>query len=207
MVEQLKTGTTTVGIVCSDGVILAADKRATAGHLIVDKRAQKVHKINENIAVTIAGGVSDAQLAIKLIRAEIKLKEVRTGKTSTVKEVANLLGNLLYNQIRRMIPGIAHFLVAGRDSRGVYLYDCFPDGSVTQIRDFFSSGSGSVFALGVLETQFKEGLSVNEGADLAKLAINTSLKRDSASGNGIDIISIKSDGIKNIVNIEIEPKL
>ena len=80
MEEQLKTGTTTVGIVCKDGVVIAADKRATAGNLIVDKRAEKVHLISEDVAVTIAGTVSDAQLLIKLIRAELKLKEVKTNK-------------------------------------------------------------------------------------------------------------------------------
>ena len=155
MEEQLKTGTTTVGIACEDGIVLAADKRATAGTMIVDKRAEKVHVINDDFAVTIAGGVSDAQLLIKLIRAELKLKEVKTNKKATAKEAANLLGGLLYSNIRRpsMIPGIAHFLLGGRDKEGTHLYDLFPDGSVTPIRDFVSSGSGSVFSLGVLETQ------------------------------------------------------
>ena len=92
MKEQLKTGTTTLGIVCKDGVVLAADKRATAGHMIVDKRTLKVHKITDDVAVTIAGTVSDAQLLIKLIRAELKLKEIRTTKQATAKEAANLLG-------------------------------------------------------------------------------------------------------------------
>ena len=149
MEEQLKTGTTTVGIVCKDGVILAADKRATAGHMIVDKRALKVHLISEDVAVTIAGTVSDAQLLIKLIRAELKLKEVRTNKKPTMKEAANLLGGLLYSNLRRMsmFPGIAHFLLGGKDNKGLHLYDLFPDGSVTKIRDFISSGSGSVSSI------------------------------------------------------------
>ncbi len=70
MEERLKTGTTTVGIACKDGVVLAADRRATAGNMIVDKKAEKVHIISDDFAVTIAGVVSDAQLLIKLIRAE-----------------------------------------------------------------------------------------------------------------------------------------
>ena len=96
MDEQLKTGTTTVGIVCKDAVILAADKRATAGNMIVDKKAEKVHIISDDYAVTIAGSVSEAQLIIKLIRAELKLKEIRTNKRVTAKEAANLLGGLCF---------------------------------------------------------------------------------------------------------------
>ena len=100
--KMLKTGTTTLGIVCKDGVVLATDTRATAGHMIVDKRAEKLHIINDNVAVTIAGSVSEAQLLIKLIIAELKLKEVRTKKIPTIKDSANLLGGLLYSTLRRM---------------------------------------------------------------------------------------------------------
>src|SRR3989344_6340757 len=142
MEEQLKTGTTTVGIVCKDGIVLAADKRATAGTMIVDKRAEKVHIISDDFAVTIAGTVSDAQLIIKLIKAELKLKEAPTYKKPSAKEAANVLGGILYSNIRRMsmLPGIAHFLLAGKDTQGLHLYDLFPDGSITRIRDFISSG-------------------------------------------------------------------
>ena len=209
MEEQLKTGTTTVGIACEDGIVLAADKRATAGTMIVDKRAEKVHVINDDFAVTIAGGVSDAQLLIKLIRAELKLKEVKTNKKATAKEAANLLGGLLYSNIRRpsMIPGIAHFLLGGRDKKGTHLYDLFPDGSVTPIRDFVSSGSGSVFALGVLETQYRADMTTDEAVKMAGKAINTALKRDSCSGNGIDVIVVKNKEIKRVMNKELDYNL
>src|SRR3989338_8406290 len=107
---NIKKGTTTVGLVYKDGVILAADRRATAGTLIVDKKAQKVNIINDKVAVTIAGAVADAQLLVKLLRAETRLKEITTDRQSTVKEIANMLGGLLYSNIRRfsVIPGITH---------------------------------------------------------------------------------------------------
>ncbi|MBI2665127.1 proteasome subunit beta [Candidatus Woesearchaeota archaeon] len=209
MEEQLKTGTTTIGMVCKDGVVLAADKRATAGHMIVDKRADKVHLITDDIAVTIAGTVSDAQLLIKLIRAEMKLKEMRTNKKPSMKEAANLLGGLLYANIRRMsmLPGIAHFLLGGKDTSGVYLYDLFPDGSVTKIKDYVSSGSGSVFAYGVLETQYRPEMSVSEGIKLAVKCINTALQRDSASGNGIDVVVVKEHSIEKVMHKEVSVSL
>lgn len=206
MEEQLRTGTTTIGIVCKDGVVLAADKRATAGNLIVDKRAEKVHIINDDVAVTIAGTVSDAQLLIKLIKAELKLKEVRTGKKATMKEAANLLGGLQYSNIRRMsmMPGIAHFLLGGRDKLGTHLYDLFPDGSVTKIRDYVSSGSGSVFAYGVLESQYKENMTTDDGVALAVKCINASLQRDTYSGNGIDVLVVKDSGLRKVIEKELQ---
>ncbi|HLC97914.1 MAG TPA: proteasome subunit beta [Candidatus Nanoarchaeia archaeon] len=204
MKEQLKTGTTTIGIACSDGVVLAADMRATAGTMIVDKHAEKAHIISDDFAVTIAGTVSDAQLVIKLFRAELKLKEVRTNKKPSAKQAANLLGGLLYGLIRQpsMLPGIAHFLLGGRDNEGTHLYDLFPDGSVTKVRDYVSSGSGSVFAYGVLETQYRADLPISEGIKLAVKAVNAALQRDSASGNGIVVVTVQRDGIKQIMQKE-----
>ena len=193
METMLKTGTTTVGIVCKDGIVLAADRRAAAGSMIVDKRAEKVHLLGDNFACTIAGSVSEAQLLIKLIKAELKLKEIRTRKGVTAKEGANLLGGLLYSSIRRMsmIPAVAHFLLGAQDNSGTYLYDLFPDGSVTKVPDYVSSGSGSVFAYGVLETQYKDGMTIQEGIALATKCVNAALQRDSASGNGIEIAVVK----------------
>lgn len=204
MEEMLKTGTTTVGIVCKDGVVLAADTRATAGTMIVDKQAEKVHILSDDFACTIAGSVSEAQLLIKLVKAELKLKEVRTNKSASAKEAANLLGGLLYSSLHRMsmFMSIAHFLLAGKDSSGVYLYDLFPDGSVTKVKDYVSSGSGSVFAYGVLETQHKDGMSLDEGVKLAVKCVNTALQRDSASGNGIHVVVVTEQGIKSVLQKE-----
>lgn len=209
MDEQLKTGTTTVGIACKDGIVLAADKRATAGSLIVDKRAEKVHVLNEDFAVTIAGSVSDAQLIIKLMRAELKLKEVRTNKHTSAKEAANLLGGILYGNLRRMsmYPGIAHFLMGGKDREGVHLYDLFPDGSVTKVRDFVSSGSGSVFAYGVLEAQYKADITTADAVKLAVKAVNVALQRDTYSGNGLDVVVVTDKEIKRVIQKELEVSL
>ena len=99
-----------------------------------------------------------------------------------------------------MFPGVAHFLMGGRDDSGLHLYDLFPDGSVTHVEKFISSGSGSVFAYGVLETQWKEDLSVEEGIKLVTTAINTALQRDSCSGNGINIVVVNKDEIKWAMN-------
>ena len=197
----LKTGTTTVGIVCKDCIVLAADKRATAGNLIANKNMRKVVPINDQIAVTTAGSVSEIQLMIKYLKAELKLKEFRTNRPATVNEAANLLGGMVYGAIRGYVPGIAHFLIGGADNEGVHLYDLFPDGSMTEVEDNVASGSGSVFAYGVLESQYKPGLSKEEGVKLAIRSVNAALQRDSASGQGINVFVInKDEGVKEAYN-------
>jgi proteasome beta subunit len=209
MEENIKKGTTTIGIVCKDGVILAADRRATAGSMIVGKKTEKIQLINEDMAVTMAGGVSDAQLLVKLIKAELNLKEIRTGRKASVKEAANLLGGMVYENIRRMsmVPGISHFLLGGNDGTGQYVYDLFPDGSVTFVDDFVSSGSGSVFAYGVLETLYHKDMTMDDGMKLAIKAINAALQRDVNSGCGIDIVKITKEGVKKIFEQAVTEKI
>ena len=199
--DILKTGTTTVGIVCKDGIVLAADKRATAGYLIAQSDVQKIENLTDNIAVTMAGTVSDAQLVIRLMQSELKLKNIRTEKELSVSEAANLMARIVYGNIRKMsmIPGVSHFLLGGKDSTGFYLYDIFPDGSLALSKRFVSSGSGSVFAYGVLESQYEEGISVKDAVKLAGKAVNAALKRDIASGDGIDIFTINNEGAKKIL--------
>ncbi|MBI2655764.1 proteasome subunit beta [Candidatus Woesearchaeota archaeon] len=207
--KELKTGTTTIGIVCKDGLVLAADKRATSGYLIAWKKFDKIIPITSTIAVTVAGTVSDVQLLVKYLKAELKLKDLRTGRDTTVKEASSLLANFVYNNIRKfsLIPGISHFIVGGVDSSGFHLYDLSPDGSIVEVDDYISSGSGSVMVFGVLETLYKKGLSVEEGVKLAAKGINAAVQRDIASGNGIDIVTITKDGVKKVFSKEFELKV
>ncbi|MBI2659352.1 proteasome subunit beta [Candidatus Woesearchaeota archaeon] len=207
--QDLKTGTTTLGLVCKDGLVLAADKRATSGYLIAWKKFDKIIQITSSIAVTVAGTVSDVQLLTKYLKAELKLKDIRTGRETSVKEAANLLANFVYSNIRKLslIPGISHFIVGGKDSSGFHLYDLSPDGSIVEVDDYISSGSGSVMVFGVLETMYRKGMGVDEGVKLAAKCINAAVQRDIASGNGIDIISITKDGIKKVFSKELELKI
>ncbi len=195
--QRLKTGTTTVGMVCKDAIVLAADMRATAGNLIVDKRVDKVVPITETMAVTTSGSVSDLQLVIKYIKAELKLRHIQNGRAFTVKEAGHLLSAWVYSILRSSM-GVCHFVLGGYDKRPA-LYDIFPDGSLTEVSDFVASGSGSVIAYGLLEDQYKEGMSADDGVALALKAVNAALQRDSASGNGVNIFVIDKDGIRKVL--------
>ncbi len=204
-----KTGTTTIALVCRDGIVLCADKRVTSGYLIAYKKCEKIVQITENIAVTVAGTVSDVQLLVKLLKAELKLKDLRTNRGNAVKEAANLLSAMVYNNIRKfsLIPGISHFIIGGKDEDGIHLYDVAADGSITFIDDYVSSGSGSVMAYGVLETSYKKDLTVDEGIKLGAKAINAAVQRDIASGNGIDIVTITKEGVKKVFSKVLDIKI
>ncbi len=207
--EHKKTGTTTIGLVCKDGVVLAADKRVTAGYMIVDKKFRKIIKISDNVAVTIAGSVSDVQMLIKIIKAQIKLASLRRGKELSVKETTNLLANIVYSNIRRpsMIPSITGFLVGGKDNKGFSLYEVGVAGDVIEATDYRADGSGSQFALGVLESDYKKDLPIKEATKLAVKSLNAAIQRDIASGNGFDVINITKDGIKRVLEQEINTKI
>jgi len=207
--ERLKTGTTTIGIMCKDGVVLAADQRATIGNFIADSKAQKIHEIRDDIAVTIAGSVSDAQLIIKLLKANIDLKDISSNMRTSLSEVAHFLSGMIYSNVRQFssIPSISHFLMGGKDKAGFGLYDIFADGSLTKCDEFISSGSGSVMAYGVLEADYKKGLSVDEGVKLAVKCLHSALRRDSASGSGIQVITITKTGIKKVLQKDLSVNL
>lgn len=208
--KELSLGTTTVGIVCKDGLVLAADRRAGGGGgFIVDRKAKKVHKVTDRMAVTIAGVASDAQLIIKLISAEIRLLEIRKERPATIKEAANLLSGIVYHNIRRpsMIPGISQFILAGKDEKGFHLYDVYPDGSLSECDEFKSSGSGSTMAYGVLETLYDKNMTVKEGIELAKKSINAAIQRDMNSGEGVDILTVTKEGVQFVLHKTIDIKL
>jgi len=205
MKEVMKTGTTTVGIVAKDCIVLGADKRATAGHFIAGKKVDKVLKVADRMALTTAGSVSDIQLLVKLIKAELNLRNLRTGRENNVSEAANLLSGIVYGNIRKfsVIPGVVHFLFGGFGDNGPQLYDIYPDGSISEIDNFVSSGSGSSFAFGVFDSQYKKDLSKDDAVKLAVKAINSALQRDSASGDGIDIVVIDKNGVEKVFTKEL----
>ncbi len=207
----LKTGTTILGIVCKDGVVMAADRQMTLGLSIVgSKNFPKVTQINDYLVMSIAGNASDALRFKKYLSAELKLKELRSKSRPTIKQSANLLASLSYSGIRQpsMIPAIVGSLLAGFNEDGsIELYTISPDGTIDKVEDYDASvGSGMQFVMGLLERQYKEGLNIKEGIELAKEALKSSTQRDVGSGYGIDVFTITKDGIKKVVSQEIKPE-
>lgn len=198
----LSTGTSLVGIVCKDGVVMASDRKVTlGGQVVADKGFQKTHQINNYLIMSMAGTVSDAQVNLKLIAAQLKIKELRDRQRPTVKESANFIATMKFQNIRRptMIPSIVSNLIAGFDKNGkTTLYNVTPDGAIAKVKEYDASGSGMQYIWGLLERQYKKDLSVEEGIGLAIESIKSSSERDTASGCGIDVFTITKDGIKQV---------
>jgi proteasome beta subunit len=204
----LKTGTSIIGIVCKDGVVMAADRQVSAGNLVVSKREKKVFQINDYLILAGCGIAGDIQRVPRVLTAELKLKELRSRSRPSVKQAASLLANMSYSGIRQpsMIPQQAGFLIAGYNEDGtVELYTIEPAGSIILVEDYDANfGSGMPYVLGLLERQYKKGMSVEEGINLAMECIKSSTQRDVGSGFGIDVFTITKQGIKKVVSQEIQ---
>jgi proteasome beta subunit len=199
----LKTGTSLVGIVCKGGIVMAGDRKATAGGQIVMKKdCKKVVQINDYIVTSGTGTSSDIELLRKLASAELKLKEMRDKKRPSVKDAANLIGMISYKNIRQpsMIPFIAGTMVGGLNECGeAELYSVEPAGGVEKVNEFDANfSSGMPYILGMLERNYKKDLSVEDAIKLAIDAIRSATERDPASGYGVDVFTITSDGIKQV---------
>jgi proteasome beta subunit len=196
-----KKGTTTLGLVCQNGVVVAAEHRATMGTMIAHKVAKKLFKIDEHLALTTAGLVGDAQVLSRYLTAESRLYTLQRDEKMPVKSAATLMANIL-NQ-RKFYPYFVQLIIAGIDSSGPSVYSL--DAAGGAIADTYTStGSGSPYVFGVLEDHYKKNLTTQEGKVLAVRALSAAMKRDAASGDGIDIAIISPDGYTDIEQKEIE---
>jgi proteasome beta subunit len=188
--ESMK-GTTTVGLVFDNGVILATEKRATMGSMIASKRAKKVYQVADRIGMTTAGGVGDAQQLARILTVECNLYQIRRSRPITVGAASTLLSNYL-NQ-NRYFPYYVQLLVGGVDEKGPSVYSVDAMGGATREDDIVSTGSGSPMAYGVLEDRFHANMTEDEAIDLAVRSLKSAMKRDSASGEGIQVVVITKD--------------
>lgn len=192
-------GTTTIGVVCKDGVILASDTRVTMGYYVAHKAGKKVYKIDDHIGMTIAGTVADAQRVVDILIANAKLYKINMNRPMPISSAARMVANLLFQN--RYIPLATQVLVGGVDDSGPHVYNIDPYGSLTEEK-MTSTGSGSPIALGVLEDKFKEGKTIEEILPIIARAVNAAMKRDVASGNNYNIIVINDTGYKELTDEE-----
>jgi len=191
---ELKTGTTTIGLVAKDCTVLASDQRATMGLLIASKTAQKIYKITDRIGATIAGSVADAQAIMDLLRAESKLFEIQRGRPMSVKALTRLLSNIMF-QGRGLY--MLQCVVGGLDETGPQVY--FNDFIASVLSDrYVATGSGSPVALGVLEAEYTDDLPKQKAIELAVRAIASAIERDAATGNSILVSVIDKDGYQEV---------
>ncbi len=192
--ENEKHGTTTVGLLCSDGVILASESRATMGNLIANKDTKKIYAIQSHIGITTAGSVADAQKLVRVMQVETNLYQIERDQRMKVDAAVSLLSNILHEN--RWFPYWVQLIVGGFDTKP-RLYSLDAVGSALEEK-VVSTGSGSPFAYGVLEAEFSENKAVKDMLPIAAKAIKAALERDAYSGNKINLVAITKEGYKEV---------
>jgi proteasome beta subunit len=199
--ELVMKGTTTIGVVCKDGVILASDTRVTMGYFIAHHKGKKIYQIDEHLAMTIAGNVADAQKAVDILKANARLYKLNYERPMPISTAARVLANLLFST--RYAPLVMQVLVGGFDYTGPHIYEMDPFGSVTEEK-CISTGSGSPIALGVLEGEYKEDVKIKEFTPVVVKAVKSAMKRDTASGDSFDVVVIDENGVRELSDTEKE---
>ena len=192
-------GTTTLGVVCKDGVILASDTRVTMGFYVAHKHGKKVYKIDDHLAMTIAGTVADAQRVVDILTVNAQLYKINLGRPLPVSSAARLIANLLFSA--RYVPLMTQVLVGGVDDTGPHIFNLDPFGSLTEEKSV-STGSGSPIVYGILEDKYKEDMSVKELLPVVVKAVNAAMKRDSASGDSYNVVVIDNKGYRELAEKE-----
>ncbi|RLI24070.1 MAG: proteasome endopeptidase complex, archaeal, beta subunit [Candidatus Hecatellales archaeon] len=184
-------GATTIGLVCKDAVILASEKRVAYGYLVLSKVGKKVFKITDNVGAACAGLMADMQVLVKEAAAQMALYSLESRRPASVNAVAKLIAVLLFQH--RLFPLLTQTIIGGVDGEGPRIYVLDPLGSVIEDK-FACVGSGAEIATGVLESEYRDGMSVEEAKNLVIRSIKAAISRDVQSGDGVDFLIITSQG-------------
>ncbi len=195
--DGILKGTTTVGVVCKDGVILGTDTRATMGNFVASKHAKKVYQITDNLAMTIAGGVAVAQRVVEILKVNASLYDLEKNRRMPVSSAARLVQSILFSNRSAGAPLPLQAIIGGYDETGPHVYNLDPYGSLME-EIMVSTGSGSPYAYGVLEAQFKENSTVDEMLSVVVRAVDSAMKRDVASGDSFDVAIINDAGFREL---------
>lgn len=189
--SEIIPGATVIGIVYDNGVILGADRRAAYGTFVIGKSVKKLYRITPHIGLASAGLISDVQTIVRELCYHAKMFQYTTSREITAKALSKLLSNILFSN--RLFPLITQTVIGGFtfDSHGIYMLDAL--GSVIEDK-YTAAGSGTEIALGILEAEYKDKMNRNEARELVLKAIRIALQRDSASGNGIDLLILDKAG-------------
>jgi len=192
-------GTTTIGLVCKNSVVLASDTRVTMGSYVAHKHGKKIYKIDDHLAMTISGGVADAQRTVDILKINAQLYKLNMDRPIPISSAARLIANLLFSS--RYAPLIAQVLIGGMDDTGPHVFSLDPFGSLTEEK-CVATGSGSPIAYGILEDRFKEDMSAKEVLPVIIKAVDSAMKRDTASGDSFNVAVIDVKGYRELTKDE-----
>ena len=192
MAFQFMPGATAIGLTYQDGIILAAEKRISYGNFVVNKNTRKIFPITDQVASACAGMVADMQVLTRQVEALAKIRKLETRREVATNSVAKLMSVIMFE--RRYFPLLTQVIVGGvHDIPEIYTLD--PLGSLLP-DNYAAVGTGAELALGLIDSEYKKNMTEDASKKLAIRAIKSSIQRDSASGDGIDILTITGKGIE-----------
>ncbi len=200
--DNIRHGTTTVGIICSDGVVMASDSRATYGTYVSSSEAVKIYKVDDNLGITIAGGVGDAEYLVKILKMQNELYKMDEAHSLSPTSATSVLSLIL--QENKMFPFLVELILGGMNNGTPEIYSIDPVGGYIQDSRFTSTGSGSITATGYLESVYSENMPTQDAVRHAAKALRIAMKRDTATGDGIRLVSITKKGFKEYTREEID---
>lgn len=192
-------GTTTIAVTCKDGVILASDTRVTMGFYVAHKHGKKVYKIDDHLAMTIAGGVADAQRVVDILTANAHLYKIENGRFMPVGSAARFVANVMFSA--RYMPLETEVLIGGMDSSGPHVFRLDPFGTLTEEK-CVSTGSGSPVAYGVLEDKYRDDTTVGEMLPVVVKAVDVAMKRNAGTGDSFNVSVIDDKGYRELTDKE-----
>ncbi|MEM4275712.1 MAG: hypothetical protein QXT65_07520 [Candidatus Nitrosocaldaceae archaeon] len=190
--EQFIPGATAVGVTFDDGVVLAAEKRISLGTYVMSKSGKKTFKLTEKVGAACAGMIADMQILMRQIEAFAKIRKLEIKRELPPNSIAKMLSTVMFE--RRYFPLLTQIIIGGINNKPV-IYTLDPLGSILP-DEYAAVGSGAEMAIGVIESKYKRGLSEEDAKNLAIQAIRAAIARDAASGDGVDMLIINKEGIK-----------
>jgi len=197
-IKTMKTGTTIVGIVFDDGVALAADTRATGGSMVGDKNCEKIHNMAPNIYTCGAGTAADCDHVSEMIKRELELHRLNTRSENRVQMAAGRLSSHAFKYGGNIGT---HLIVGGYDVKGPQLIEVSSDGH-SYSNPFHTTGSGSLAAMAVIESRYRDGIKQEEAMDIVISAIEAGIYHDLGSGSNVDVCIIKRGKVEFFRNIK-----
>ncbi|KAJ1989087.1 proteasome core particle subunit beta 2 [Coemansia spiralis] len=191
-----KTGTTIVGLIFKDGIILGADTRATSGPIVADKNCEKIHYLAPNMYCCGAGTAADTEFTTSMASSQLALHSLNTGREARVATAMTMLKQYLFRYQGHIG---AYLVLGGYDVTGPHLYTIHAHGSTDKL-PFVTMGSGSLAAMSVFESRWRAGLSREEGIELVKDAIEAGIFNDLGSGSNVDVCVITRNNVEYLRN-------
>lgn len=193
--EEVKTGTTIIGIEYDGGVVLGSDSRVSAGETVVNRVMNKLSPLHDKIYCALSGSAADAQTMAEIVNYQLDVHSIEVGEDPQVRSAATLVKNISYKYREELS---AHLIVAGWDRRNGGQVFATMKGLLTR-QPFAVGGSGSSYVYGFVDAEYRRGMNKQECQQFVVNTLSLAMNRDGSSGGVAYIVTIDEHGTEEKV--------